>query len=96
MTDEFTTDSSTTKGEQPPLSPVLTWALLIAGGFMAGWGTLVTLALLVILVIQGPGSGGPAPFLAGAVVIGLAPIGFGAILLHLGRQRRREMRAENP
>ncbi len=57
---------------------------------MASWGTLVTIALLVILVIQGPGPGGFAPFLAGSVVIGLAPMGFGGFLFHSGRQRYKE------
>ena len=76
-------------------TPIATRLLLIGGGFMASWGTLVTVALSVILVIQGPGPGGPIPFLLGGFVIGLTPIGLGAILLQLGRQRLRQTRDED-
>ena len=83
--------------DDPPsrLSSTATWMLLVGGGFMAGWGTLVTIALLVILVIQGPGPGGIAPFLAGSVVIGLAPMGFGGFLFNTGRQRYKESLPDN-
>jgi len=75
-------------------SRFVTWLLLVVGGFMACWGTLVTVALLVVFVIQGPGPGGGVQFVLGGFVIGLAPMGFGSILFQLGRQRLREARAE--
>ena len=87
-------DSEFAKPGPTPI-PLATRLLLLGGGFMAAWGTLVTVALLVILVIQGPGPGGPVPFLLGGVVIGLAPIGLGATLFQLGRQRQRQTREED-
>ncbi len=103
MTDRITPNRSqqTDAGDSqfakpgPRLIPIGTRLLLVGGGFMAAWGTLVTVALAVILVIQGPGPGGPIPFLLGGFVIGLAPIGFGAILLQLGRERLRQTRADD-
>lgn len=85
-------DSQLAKPGPRPI-PIGTRLLLLGGGFMAAWGTLVTVALSVVLVIQGPGPGGPTPFLLGGFVIGLAPIGFGAILVQLGRERLRQTRA---
>ncbi len=90
MKSKITTDHSTDR-----LSSKLTWALLLGGGFMGGWGTFVTVALLVILAVQGPGPGGPVPFLLGGVVIGLAPMGFGGFLFYLGRERRRESQLDS-
>lgn len=84
---------SGTPGARPV--PIGTRLLLLGGGLMASWGALVTVALAVVLVIQGPGPGGPVPFLLGGFVIGLAPIGLGAILFQLGRQRLRQTRAED-
>jgi len=97
MTDRFTPGGSQEAETARPadrgsrMSSIATWLLLLGGGFMACWGVLVTIALVVILFVQGPGSGGPVPFLLGAVVIGLFPIGFGAAVYHFGRQRRRQM-----
>lgn len=84
-------DANLAEGAPRP-SPIATWLLLIGGGFMAVWGALVTLGLLVVLFIQGPGPGGPVPFFLGGVVIGLFPIGFGSAVFWLARQRRRQTR----
>jgi hypothetical protein len=101
MKNKITTDhnretpTSQVDTSQFKLNSKLTWALLIGGGFMGGWGTFVTVALLVILATNGPGTGGIVPFLLGSVVIGLAPMGFGGFLFHIGRQRRRESQLDD-
>lgn len=96
MKNKITTDHGKEHGtgqlgqSQSRLSSIGTWTLLLGGGFLGCWGTFVTVALLVILAVQGPGAGGPVPFLLGSVVIGLAPMGFGGFLFYFGRQRLRE------
>ncbi len=76
---------------QPKPTPLRVRLLLIGGGLLAAWGTLVSAGIVFVAATRGPGSGGYTPLVLGGLVIGASPIFCGAMLFCIGlNQRKRE------